>query len=134
MAYGISQAEVKAELQLLACATAMATPDLSQAVPCHSSQQCRILNPLSEARDRTRILMDTSWVCNLLSLPKRELPKRWIIEQRTFFLWSLSFICLIAKSVDKEIYFFLLCLREQLLLLKGLNLLSHFLCIICALA
>ena len=27
-----------------------------------SSQQCRILNPPSEARDRTCILMDTSWV------------------------------------------------------------------------
>ena len=27
------------------------------------SQQCQILNPLSEARDRTCILMDTSWIC-----------------------------------------------------------------------
>ena len=26
----------------------------------HSSQQCRIHNPLSEARDGTRVLMDTS--------------------------------------------------------------------------
>ena len=34
----------------------------------HSSQQCQILlNPLSEARDWTRILMDTIWVCLLLS-------------------------------------------------------------------
>jgi len=33
----------------------------------HSSLQCQILNPLSEARDRTRILMDTSHVLNLLS-------------------------------------------------------------------
>ena len=32
-----------------------------------SSQQHRILNPLSEARDRTHILMDTSQVINLLS-------------------------------------------------------------------
>ena len=29
----------------------------------HSSQQRQILNPLSKARDRTRILMDTSRVC-----------------------------------------------------------------------
>ena len=29
---------------------------------CHSSQQHRILNPLSKARDRTRILMDVSGV------------------------------------------------------------------------
>ena len=28
----------------------------------HSSQQCRILNPLREARDRTHVLMDASWV------------------------------------------------------------------------
>ena len=27
------------------------------------SQQCRILNPLSKARDRTNILMGTGWVC-----------------------------------------------------------------------
>ena len=28
----------------------------------HSSRQRQILNPLSEARDRTRVLMDASWV------------------------------------------------------------------------
>ena len=33
----------------------------------HSSWQCQILNPLSEARDQTRILMDTSWFLNPLS-------------------------------------------------------------------
>ena len=27
----------------------------------HSSQRCQILNPPSEARDRTHIFMDTSW-------------------------------------------------------------------------
>ena len=38
-------------------------PDLSWVWDLHhSSQQCRILNPLSEARDPTGILMDTSWV------------------------------------------------------------------------
>ena len=29
----------------------------------HSSQQRQILNPLSEARDRTSVLMDTSQIC-----------------------------------------------------------------------
>ena len=33
----------------------------------HSSQQRRILNPLSEARDRTLFLMNPSWVCQPLS-------------------------------------------------------------------
>ena len=29
----------------------------------HSSQQCQILNPLREARDRTPVIMDPSQVC-----------------------------------------------------------------------
>ena len=45
---------VKLKLQLPAYTTATATPDLS-----HSSWQRRVLNSLSEARDRTHILMDT---------------------------------------------------------------------------
>ena len=51
---------VELELQLPAYATAMRDPshicDLH-----HNSQQCQILNPLSEARDGTCNLMDTSW-------------------------------------------------------------------------
>ena len=38
----------------------------------HSSWQCRILNPLSEARDRTHVLMDTSQVhygCTTVGTP-----------------------------------------------------------------
>ena len=53
-AYGDSQARpgVKLELQLLAYTTAIATPDPSCVLVLpHSSQQCWILNPLSEARD-----------------------------------------------------------------------------------
>ena len=51
---------VKSELQLPACATATAAPDPSHVCDLHpSSWQCRFLNPLSEARDRTHILMDT---------------------------------------------------------------------------
>ena len=54
----------KLELQLGAYTTATATQD--QSCVCdlhHSSWQHRILNPLSEARDGTRILMDPSRVC-----------------------------------------------------------------------
>ena len=29
----------------------------------HSSLQCWILNPMSEARNETQVLMDNSWVC-----------------------------------------------------------------------
>ena len=59
---------VKSELHLLAYATATATPDPSGVCNLHcSSQQHPIFNPLSKARDRTRILMDTSWVLNPLS-------------------------------------------------------------------
>ena len=51
---------VESELQLLAYATAIATPDLSCLCSlCHSLGQCQILNTLNEARDRTCILTDT---------------------------------------------------------------------------
>ena len=51
------------ELQLPAYATATAMPDLSRICDLHhSSWQCRSLNPLSNARDRTCILMDTSQI------------------------------------------------------------------------
>ena len=52
---------VESELQLLAYPTAMAKSDLSRVHDLHHSpQQCCILNPPSEARDPTHILMDTS--------------------------------------------------------------------------
>ena len=52
---------VEPELQLPASITATATQDLTPICDLyHSSQQCWILNPLSELRDRTCILMDTS--------------------------------------------------------------------------
>ena len=55
---------VESELQLPACTTATATWDLSLICDLHhSSRQRWILNPLSEARDRTCILMDTSQMC-----------------------------------------------------------------------
>ena len=60
VSYGHSQAALKSELKLLAHATATATLDLSRAcnLP-HSLQQCQIPSPLSKARDRTSILVDT---------------------------------------------------------------------------
>ena len=59
---------VKLELQLPAYATvtAMADPSCVCHLP-HISWECQILNPLSKARARTFILMDTSWIRYLLS-------------------------------------------------------------------
>ena len=52
---------VESELQLSSYATAML--DLSHFCDLHhSSWQHRIFNPLSEARDGTHVLTDTSWV------------------------------------------------------------------------
>ena len=49
---------VELELQLPACATATATRDPSHVCDLHySSRQCRILNPLKKAMDRTQNLM-----------------------------------------------------------------------------
>ena len=54
---------VESELQLPAYTTAIATQDPSHLCDLHhSSQQRRILNPLSKTRDWTCILMDTSQV------------------------------------------------------------------------
>ena len=63
---GVPRLGVKSELLPPACttATATATPDLSRISNLHhSSRQCRILNPLSEARDQTRVFMDASQSC-----------------------------------------------------------------------
>ena len=57
----------KLELQLQAYTIAIAIRDLSCICKHCSSRQCRILNPLSKAGDRTCIFMGTSQVLNLLS-------------------------------------------------------------------
>ena len=58
---------VKSKLQLPAYASATALQDASCICNLHhSSWQHRMLNPLSEARDRTHILIDTSHVHNLM--------------------------------------------------------------------
>ena len=59
----VPRLRVESELHLPVYTTATATPDPRRVYdPHHSSQQHRILNPPSEARDETHILMDTSWV------------------------------------------------------------------------
>ena len=59
----VPRLEVESELQLLAYTTATATRDLSLICdPYHSPWQCRIFNPLSEARDQTCVLLDASQI------------------------------------------------------------------------
>ena len=54
---------VESELQLPAYATTTATQDPSHVCDLHhSSQKCRVLNPLIKARYQTHILMDTGQV------------------------------------------------------------------------
>ena len=61
----LSRLRVESELQLLAYTTATARWDPSHICNLyHSSWQCRILNPLSEARAWTQVLMDASQVCD----------------------------------------------------------------------
>ena len=74
-AYGSFQARVESELQLPAYTTATATRNPSLVCDIHhSSRQLQILNPLSKARDRTCILMDTSRMLNPLSHNRNARP------------------------------------------------------------
>ena len=55
---------VDSELQLPIYTATTAMQDLNQVFDLHhSSQQCQILNPQSEARGGTLILTDPSWLC-----------------------------------------------------------------------
>ena len=59
----VPRLRVELEPQLPAFTTATATQDPSCVCDLHySSQQGRILNPLSEARDRTCVLVDASQI------------------------------------------------------------------------
>ena len=65
---------VELELQMPAYTTATATQDPSHTCNLHhGSGQHWILNPLSKARERTHILMDTIWVLNPAE-PQQEFP------------------------------------------------------------
>ena len=73
---------IKSELQLPVYTRATATPDPSRVCDLHhSSWQRQILNPLSEARDRTCVLMDTSRLLNPLSHNRNsQMSKQTIIK------------------------------------------------------
>ena len=68
VAYGSSQARGRIAAAAEAYTTAIAMPGPSHICDlCHSFQQCQILNPLSGARDQTRISWTPCWVLNQLS-------------------------------------------------------------------
>ena len=59
----VPRLEVESELQLLAYTRATAVPDPSHICDLgRKLGQCQIFNPLSEARDRTHILMDAMFL------------------------------------------------------------------------
>ena len=77
---------VKSELQLPAYATATAMQDPNHVWDLHhSSQQHQIINPLSEARDQTCILMDPSHG-SLTAEPQRELLMLPVLNTTLFIV------------------------------------------------
>ena len=99
----VPRLRVESELHLLAYTTA--TWDPSQVSELyHSSQQHQFLNPLSEARDRTCILMATSWVCYCWATMGT--PTLWFLN--FIFLSTLFFFFLQALFVVFIHFYFLL--------------------------
>ena len=89
VAYGSSWATGWSELQLPACVTAIATPYRSHIYDLYcSSQQWWILNPLSEARDRTCILMETMSGSQPAE-PQQKFLKCVLSFPTLFFFWVL---------------------------------------------
>ena len=75
---------VESELQLLAYTTATAMWDPSHVWNLHhSSRQHQSPDPLSEARDRIGILMDTSWI-----------PFHWAMTGTSLFLFIAGSVSL----------------------------------------
>ena len=102
---------VESELQLPANTAATATWDLSRVCDLHhSSQQCRIPNPLREARNWTHFLMDTSWVCHHWATMGTPLTLNfnWNPPLLEFCLWILDYFscsCLVGKIYNKSLSF-----------------------------
>ena len=88
---------VKWELQLPATATA--TPDLSCVCTLHhSSWQCQIFNPLSEARDGACILRDTDQVLNPLS--HKGSSKLKVLEGDAFGKRTINLIGVVRTTIN----------------------------------
>ena len=97
---------VESELQLPAYTTATATWDPSRVFDLqHSSRQHGILNPLSEARDGTRVLMKLCWVLDLLNHNGNSESLVPPTSPTNCFLKSVSY-CTLAKTwINKKRFF-----------------------------
>ena len=84
---------IESELQLLAYPAAAAIWDLSIFDLHHSSWQHWILNPMSEARDKTHILMDPCLVCKLLRHIGNSLALA-IFSFEKYDIWSIVYCSL----------------------------------------
>ena len=95
--YGGSRLGAELELKPPAYATATAAHDPSRVWDLYSSLQHQILNPLSEARDQTRVLMDASRLDNHWAMPGILLVKisvSRIIQFRKVSNWQdLNYFC-----------------------------------------
>ena len=101
---------VKSELQPLVYTKATAMPDLSHIFDLHHSLwQCRILNPLSEARDRTRNLMVPSQIHFCCATTGTSLCS-FMVSCFLDSLWSWYF-ALVLVHLKKR---FLFCLQERM--------------------
>ena len=90
----VPRLRVKSKLQLPAYATAADTGMTDLSLVCdlhHSSQPCKILNPLSRAKDQTRIIMDTSWVCYC-----------WAIMGATYFFSFLGSVAFLYSNNETK--------------------------------
>ena len=82
----------------MAYTTATARQDLSHISDLHhSSWQCQILYPLNEASDRTRVLMDSSWIhfhCATTGIPIIIISLRnsLLVLDKSLHVSSLSFL------------------------------------------
>ena len=84
---------VQSELQLPAFTTATATQDLSRICDLHhSSWQRQILNPLSQARDRTCNLMVPRWIhfcCATMGTPEIFIKSN-LVPQICYYVFLIS--------------------------------------------
>ena len=107
---------VESELWLPVYTTATATWDPSHLCDLHhSSQQCRIPNPPSEARDQIHTLMDINQIS--FYCPQQELPKLFFFF---FFFFRLS----LNDNVHTTSRMKKTQLRSKFIILKNSNLAS----------